>query len=338
MPHTPPPVQPIDPDSRELLDEFLVQVDISDLTLIKYRAQLEEWARWLSHPASQVAGDSARDIRSATPREVQRFFGYLRSGDRFAARVPRSDAPALSPSSRKNYLASLRSLYRYMTSMRIIDADPTLAIRSPKVRTRPGVRLDAEEINQLLDAPGSPRSRVVAYLLVFTAARADEVRRLRWDDVDLRERTIMLNTKGGDYHAVDIHPRLMVELRRWHLHQAQLAESSPALASALRDPARAHVLLTRSGNAMAKGAISKELQRRAASIDLYRLDPAHREQRSRVTPHAIRRSVATMLLNSGEPIDAVADVLHHRQLDTTRRHYAFSSNRRRKATIEAILR
>lgn len=335
MPHAP---QLIDSDSQDLLDEFLVQVDVAPLTLVKYRAQLHEWARWLNHPDAHIAPDGARDIRNATAREVQSFFGYLRSEDRFAARHVQRGARSLSASSRKNYLASLRSLYRYLTSMRITDTDPTLAIRSPKVRTRPGFRLDADEIERLLGAPGSPRSRIVAHLLVFTAARADEVRQLRWEDIDLRERTILLHTKGDDYHTVDIHPRLMVELRRWNLHQARLAESAPALAAALRDPENAYVLLTRFGNALAKGAISKELQRRAASIDLYRLEPAHREQRSRVTPHAIRRSVATMLLNSGETIDAVADVLHHRQLDTTRRHYAFSSSPRRKATIEAILR
>jgi integrase/recombinase XerD len=172
---------------------------------------------------------------------------------------------------------------------------------------------------------------------VFTAARVNELRCLRWDDVDLRTRTIMLRTKGGGHHVVDIHPRLLVELRRWNLHQGQQSETNPQLAAALIDPERAYVLLTRTGRQLAKGAIAKQLKRRATAAGIHALQPAHNEHRSKVSPHAIRRSVATMLLNSGEPIDAVADVLHHRQLDTTRRHYAFASNHRRKATIQAIL-
>ena len=334
----PPHAPRIDSDSRDLLDEFYVQADLAPLTLAKYRSQLEEWARWLAHPRAHLPSDAARTVRTATARELQSFLGYLRTGERFAALHPERARGTLSASSRKNFVASLRGLYRYLTSMHIIPLDPTLAIRSPKVRTRPGFHLDASEIEQLLVAQTSARSRIVAFLLVFTAARANEIRTLRWQDIDFDARTLLLHTKNDEYHTIDIHPRLMVELRRWHLLQADVADSNPEIAAALRDPARAYVLLTKHGRPLAKGALSKELQRRAASIDLYRLDPAHREQRSRVTPHAIRRSVATMLLNNGEPIDAVADVLHHRQLDTTRRHYAFASNRRRKATIEAILR
>ena len=45
--------------------------------------------------------------------------------------------------------------------------------------------LTAEELRELLDAPGGARERIATYLLVYTAARADEIRRVRWSDVDL---------------------------------------------------------------------------------------------------------------------------------------------------------
>jgi integrase len=54
-----------------------------------------------------------------------------------------------------------------------------------------------------------------------------------------------------------------------------------------------------------------------------------------VSPHALRRSFATILLDQGHPIDAIADVLGHASIDTTRQHYAFASNARRRATILA---
>jgi integrase len=50
----------------------------------------------------------------------------------------------------------------------------------------------------------------------------------------------------------------------------------------------------------------------------------------------LRRTLATHLLNDGHPLDAVADILGHRNVDTTRTHYAFASNARRRATIEAF--
>ena len=333
MPHAP----DLDSDSRELIAEFLIQADLADLTLDKFHVQLREWATWLNDPRSRVDAEPPSSVRAATTRDIQRFLGYLRGEDRFAARPARGDSVSLSASSRKNHLSSLRSLYRYLTAMQIVERDPTTGVRSPKVRTSPGFHLEATELEQLLSCDTGPRGRIIAYLLVFTAARANELRCLRWDDIDLRARTIALSTKGGGHHIVDIHPRLLVELRRWNLHQGQQAESNPHLAAALVDPERSFVLLTRTGRQLAKGAIAKQLKRRAVAAGLHALSPAHNEHRSKVSPHAIRRSVATMLLNGGEPIDAVADVLHHRQLDTTRRHYAFASNQRRKATIEAIL-
>jgi site-specific recombinase XerD len=129
----------------------------------------------------------------------------------------------------------------------------------------------------------------------------------------------------------------MNELRRWHIHQEHQATHNEAVALARSNPKTNFVLLTRSGRPVTHTAIYKQLKRRASTAGLYVLDSAHREHRSLVSPHAIRRSVATMLLNDGHPLDAVADVLRHRQVDTTRAHYAFASSERRRATIEAIL-
>jgi len=96
------------------------------------------------------------------------------------------------------------------------------------------------------------------------------------------------------------------------------------------------VLVTTRGKQLAPSAIFKQLKRRASLAGLYALEPAHREYRSEISPHALRRTFATLLLNDGHHIDAVADVLGHSSIDTTRKHYAFSSNARRKATIEAF--
>jgi integrase len=172
---------------------------------------------------------------------------------------------------------------------------------------------------------------------VYTAARVSELCNLTWDDVNFHTRTIQLNGKNNKPHTVDIHPRLMGELRLWYINQQYAAQTSPALADALSHPDTAFVLLSRNGQRLTPSAISKQLKRRAARAGIHALPPKHGEHRSRVSPHAIRRSVATALLNSGYSLDAVADVLNHAQTDTTRRHYAFSSSERRRSTIHGIL-
>jgi len=60
-----------------------------------------------------------------------------------------------------------------------------------------------------------------------------------------------------------------------------------------------------------------------------------RDNRSAVSPHALRRTFASTLLDQGHHIDAIADVLGHESVNTTRRHYAFASNARRRHTINS---
>lgn len=128
----------------------------------------------------------------------------------------------------------------------------------------------------------------------------------------------------------------MVELRRWWIHQEIEVQRSEAIARARANPDTDFVLLTRTGRQIPSTAIAKQLKRRACLAGLHVLEPAHREYRSRVSPHALRRSFATYLLNEGHGIDSVADVLGHASIDTTRRHYAFSSSERRRATVRGF--
>lgn len=188
----------------------------------------------------------------------------------------------------------------------------------------------------MLASPGSPRERIATYLLAYTAARAGELRALRWQDIDFATHTVLLRGKGGKQRAVALHPRLVGELRLWLIHQQALAERHPLMRQAKSRPETDFVLLTRNGRALSANAISKQLKRRAVRAGLYTLEGKHGERRSRVSPHALRRTVATLLLNAGQPLDAIADVFGHASVDTTRRHYAFANAERQRATIEAL--
>jgi site-specific recombinase XerD len=290
---------------------------------------LHEYARWLA----KVAG---RPVTQATPGDVRRYMAYLKAGDRFAARSHHRTSSDLSASARKNMLSSIHSFYRFLVAVEVIAVDPSAAVKPPRVVLKPGLHLTAQEVRALLDAPGDPRERIVTFLLVYTGARQNEMRWLLWKDVDLSERTITVRGKGDKFRVIDIHPALMVELRRWWLHQDEHQHRHAAMRSALADPERAYVLITRNGKPIARTVIARHVKARAARIGLHPRHGGCKYDRSEVSPHALRRSFATLLLNDGHHIDAVADVLGHVSIDTTRKHYAFSSNARRRATIEAF--
>lgn len=315
--------------SERLIAEFIAQSDVTDSTRIKYRSHLGELARWLAHEKLGTLAD-------VTTGDLVRYMTYLRSGDRYAAVRHHRVTGSLSASARKNVLASIHSLYRYLVLVDVIGRDPSAPIKPPRVPHVSGLHLEPEEVRAILDARGgTPRERIQAYLLAYTAARAGELRSLRWRDVDLQHGTITLVGKRGKVRIVDIHPRLMSELRRWYLRQDDDACRSATLRRAKDDPATDHVLLTRTGKPVATTVISEQLKRRAVRAGVRVRERSTGGLTSAVSPHAMRRTFATTLLDAGHHIDAIADVLGHTSIDTTRRHYAFASNARRRATVLA---
>jgi len=197
-------------------------------------------------------------------------------------------------------------------------------------------RLTAEQVRDLLDVHGNGRCNIQVYLLTFTGARTSELRLLRWSDMDLHDRTMVLHGKGDKYRVIDIHPRLMSELRRWSLYQDEQSNRYPKMQAARLNPDTDYVLMTRNGLPVSHSTVSKQLKRRAARAGLFVQNTNDLENVSAITPHALRRTFGTILLNDGHHLDAVADVLGHTSLETTRKHYAFSSTERRKATIHGF--
>lgn len=322
------------PADADIVQEFRAQADVTDGTRIKYTAHLAEFSRWLRDPRSATTGDSG--LVGATKAEVVRHMAYLMAGDRYAAGLSPRAAGPLAAASRKSVLGSLSAFYRYLLSVGLVNVNPVEGIPRPRPSYRPGLTLTAVELRRLLDVRSNPRDRVQVFLLAYTAARAGELRNLRWRDVDLVGRTLTFHGKGSRHRVVDIHPLLMTELRRWFLYLDHIATRNPAIKEAMSSPDADYVLLTRTGRQLWANAICTQLKRRAVLAGLHELPSAYREYRSLVSPHTLRRSFATLLLNDGHHLDAVADVLGHDSLDTTRRHYAFSSNARRRATIEAF--
>lgn len=319
----------VDRESLGLIEEFIAQAEVGAVTHHKYRVHLQEYARWLARIAK-------RPITDATPGDVRRYMAYLKGGDRFAAKCHHRISGDLSASARKNMLSSIHSFYRFLVAVEIIAIDPSSAVKPPRVVLKPGLHLSAPEVRALLDAPGDPRERIVTFMLVYTGARQNELRWLLWKDVDMQARTITVRGKGDKFRVIDIHPALMVELRRWWLYQDEHQHRYPLLREACADPQRAYVLITRNGRALGQTVIARHVKARAARVGLRPRQGGCKYDTREVSPHALRRSFATLLLNDGHHIDAVADVLGHVSIDTTRKHYAFASNARRRATIEAF--
>lgn len=245
---------------------------------------------------------------------------------------------ALAPSTVKGYLSALRAFYYFALEARFIEHDPTSLIRSPTVEHKKGMTLDADELQRFLDAPGNERDRIQAYLLVFTAARAGEVCGLRWQNVNIRDRELTLVGKGKKENVVPIHDELLGALARWRHYVEQAAQTNPLLAAALYDEDTRYVLLTRTGRPVTVQTLGKQVKWRAAraGLRLHTAPGVYHENKSKVHPHALRRSWATLQRRRGVAIEDIAEVLNHASTDTTRKHYAFPATETKRRVVRSF--
>jgi integrase len=221
-----------------------------------------------------------------------------------------------SPSYRKSYLAAIKFLYRQR------GYTPTRA-----------------EVKKLLEAPGSPRARLLVHWIFYAPSRRATFADARWSDIDLETGTWEVVGKGDKPDIFVLNApllRMFKIYRRWQLAEA---ERNSAMRDALSDPETAYVLLTRTGKRTSPEAVYKMLRWHAirAGVGLYKTNgrwDAPGGITSRVSPHALRRAWATIALNDEElPTDVVSEVLMHREIATTRRHYAPTKPARAQAAL-----
>ena len=252
-------------------------------TLDSYRRDLDGLARWLDARGSELLGAGRADL-----------FDYLaqRSTQQYA---PRSNARLLS---------ALRAFYAQQLRLHAISEDPTALLASPKLGRPLPKAISESEVEALLctpetDAPGGLRDRAMLELMYATGLRVSELVDLPAAAVNLRQGVLRVTGKGGKDRLVPMGEEAQHWLERY------LRDARPALA------ARREVLplvLDAKGVAISRQrfwSLTKSAAARAG------IDPA------KVTPHGLRHSFATHLLNHGADLRALQMLLGHASLSTT---------------------
>lgn len=332
-----PPLSAVDRDAvaaanEHLIDRFvkLHSADVKRTTAEKYRQMLRELAVY-------HAGRSLCDLDEDDLRLFMLYLAderpHLDPIGKPLANVP----PGLAPSTRKGYVGALRLFYRKLRKWQLVADDPTEELKTPRVKQKEGRTISLDAIRALLTAPGRPRCTIQAYLLVYTLARSDSIAGLRWRDVSFdNQRVYFGRAKGDDTYWVPMHPDLETALFWWKEEQRKQARRFPAIATALADAETAYVLLTREGLSVRKQTIAKQLDWRAARAGIELLPVPKGERRTLVSPHVIRRSMATIMRMQGQDVFDISAVLNHKDPATTLRHYAFGSDKAKRRAIERL--
>jgi len=270
------------------LERAWSELGLADNTLAGYRRDLEGYSRWLT-----VQGRSFPD---ADREWLQRYLGARgRAGGRSGAGYrARSNARLLS---------ALRHFHRLLVREGRLAADPTLLVDAPKLPRSLPKALSESEIDSLLrvppDTPLGLRDRAMLELMYATGLRVSELVGITAAQVNLRQGVLRVLGKGGKERLVPLGDEAAHWLQRY------VADSRPLLLKG----GRSEALFVSNRRAAMTRQMFWTLVRKHASVAGI---PA-----ARISPHVLRHSFATHLLNNGADLRALQLMLGHSSLSTT---------------------
>jgi integrase/recombinase XerD len=265
------------------LDHLAVERGTARNTLESYSRDLRRYADYLG----------TADFTAVTEQGVAEFLAVLREGD--------SEHPPLAATSAARALVAVRGLHKFALREGLSENDPARAVRPPQTPRRLPKALPLDDVLRLLEIPGDGiaplRDRALLELLYSTGARISEAVGLDIDDIDTIERTALLDGKGGKQRLVPIGRPALAAL------DAYLVRARPSLAKR-GTPA---VFLNQRGGRLSRQSAWQVLK-----------DTADRTGVSaKVSPHTLRHSFATHLLEGGADVRVVQELLGHASVTTT---------------------
>ena len=297
----------VDEAVRRYLDHLTVERGLAAHTLQAYRRDLRRYAAVLGAAGRTGIGD-------VTTRDVADYLAGLREGD--------EGHPPLAASSAGRAVVAVRGLHAFTLAEGLTPADPARQVRPPAPPRRLPRAMPVTDVERLLDAAGAGegprplRDRALLELLYATGARISEATALDVDDLDLMAAgarpepagaeaalpaTVRLSGKGDKQRIVPVGRFAREALEQY------LVRGRPALAAAARrtSASPAVFLNARGGRLTRQGAWAAL---RAAAL---------RAGISGVSPHTLRHSFATHLLDGGADVRVVQELLGHASVTTT---------------------
>jgi integrase/recombinase XerD len=255
---------------------------------------------------------ASRNTLAAYGRDLADFLGFLQARrleppavtpDDLVSWLERLRARGLAPASVARRLSAVRGFYRHLVREGQAPRDPTEHLDAPRA-TRPLPRaLSRESASALVEAPdpGRPaglRDRAVLELLYATGMRASECLGLRLEDVNLAAGYVICTGKGSRQRLVPVGAEALLWIRRY------LQEVRP-LHTRRRDAGR--LFVNPRGGPLSRQSLWTLVRRAAAAAGL----------RRRVSPHVLRHSFASHLLEGGADLRSVQAMLGHADISTT---------------------
>jgi site-specific recombinase XerD len=270
------------------------------------------------------------DLERLEPVDIEEYMEYLK--------VYKRDDDELMTNGEKGLarkMSALRSYYNYYYKHQIITKNPTLLVNMPKQHEKAIIRLDADEVALLLDFVESAEAKLsgqaltyyrktkdrdlaILTLLLGTGIRVSECVGLDLTDVDFKNNGITVTRKGGNQMVVYFGNEVASALHNYIDGDRKAATPLSGHENAL--------FLSTQRRRMGVQAVENMVKKYAKQVT----------PNKKITPHKLRSTYGTSLYKETGDIYLVADVLGHKDVNTTKKHYAAIDEDRRRMAASAV--
>ena len=260
---------------------------LSDNTLQSYRRDIEQYEKYVS--------DNKINYLKVTEETILEYMEYLREENKKESTISRS-------------LASIRSFYQYLIRVKKIKKDPTMTIEPPKISKRTPNILTSKEVELLLDQPKDvdlkgTRDKAMLEFAYATGMRVTEMISLDIDDVKLDEGYVVCRGRSKSRN-IPLGSMSLKALKEY------IDDARPYL---IRDESEEALFVNVNGTRLTRQGFWK--------IVKYYKEQAHIEKD--ITPHVLRHSFATHLLQNGADLKAIQTMLGHSDISSTQVYMQF---------------
>lgn len=327
----------LEDDLPEFCQDYFVGVssNTTPLTRLNYAYDLRTFFKYMVGRISRFKGRSTKeiapaDIESLSPFEIEAYLNYVEIYKDADGNIVKNGERGKS---RK--LAAIRSLVKYFEKKQLIRYNPTASVDTPKLHEKEIIRLNSAEIDTMMDVVETGaglsdhqlkyqentkiRDLAMVSLFLGTGIRVSELVGLDLDDVNFEDKSFVVTRKGGARVILYFSDEVAGYLYDYYsMRQAdETLKNEPALFLSLQKKR----ITTR-----AVENVIKKYSQIATPL-------------KHITPHKLRSTFGTQLYRNTGDIYVVADVLGHKDVNTTKRHYAaITDDIRRKASTQVSLR
>ena len=218
-------------------------------------------------------------------------------------------------------LATLRSFYKFLVKRNQLGSNPVMAVRTPKQEKKLPRFLEYEEVKRLLETPPmdswlGARDRAIMETLYSTGIRVSELVALNMDDVDFLGEIVHVRGKGKKERIAPIGTSALQVIQHYMEFRNKRARSNPNFDSKV-------LFVNKHGRRLSTRSVRRKMDK---YLKMAGLDPS-------ISPHTLRHSFATHMLNNGADLRSVQELLGHQSLSTTQ-VYTHLTTRKLKEVYE----